>query len=284
MEIDQIDKEAQERSREVNEQLNIEEGEGPTSPIVIDSNNKADSSSKESHAEDDDEILVLTDDEAEPNYNGQDQGSASPSHPEVEEGQSCENEDEDVEVETGIEIEPSVAEDPQAPETASSEIQDFFEIVRGTPRPECLLCKTKLKIYRFNDVSYCEPCILKELSQQGTSEGRVDAVTRYEFVIRINQVEKFKSELTHLPVKLVPFQDMRTVLRTSMGLLGRGKVRLRPIKAWEQNFADVLMFEKIDGIWMCCENRAQNADLSRYWKIREGKYVEEVHVEANVQR
>jgi hypothetical protein len=143
VEIDQTDKEAQKRSREVNEQLNIEEGEGPTAPIDIDGD-EIHSSSEESHAETDDEILVLTHDEEEPNDNDEDQGSTSTSHPEMEEGQIGENEDEDMEADTGIEIE-NVAEDPQLPEVASSEIQDLFESVRGTPRPECLLCKNKLK-------------------------------------------------------------------------------------------------------------------------------------------
>jgi hypothetical protein len=60
----------------------------------------------------------------------------------------------------------------------------------------------------------------------------------------------------------------------------KGKVRVdrSPIP----ELAEIFRIEKIDSYWMYCQNRAQNADLEKYWKLLEGEYEEEGEVQAEV--
>lgn len=149
----------------------------------------------------------------------------------------------------------------------------------------CLLCqsKAKFKTHRFDDLFYCEECIRIELSRRAEglkAEYKVRKRVAKKFVKRMAQLDRYFSDLAQLQYQPIRFNtpSAHSILKRKIGMKGKVRVDRSPIP----ELAEIFRIEKIDSYWMYCQNRAQNADLEKYWKLLEGEYEEEGEVQAEV--
>ena len=133
----------------------------------------------------------------------------------------------------------------------------------------CRICNSKRPMTSGQPVTYyyCADCYN---NLKTTKDEDSEAATRR----RARKLEKYHANLSSIPFDPVSllyaiyrFKDKVTLFP------GVSTVKERKL-ALLSHFKHVLRIHLVDGMWMCCKNRWDEADLMKYLTICEGKYEE----------